>query len=209
MGKQLKLSNITSSRWAKKVTTKPKTVNTRLNAAPVRFCKHCQQPIPKTQGLSVKTYSIKEFCCREHYMLFHRVTKTCPECGIEFENYKSSKDKHCSACASKKAEDLMCKKKCANPTCMHLMHYKTIIRFGGRRFCSLKCFVDFMGENLRRCKNCNNPLFSLNGSLIDYVTHSMHQNCDKTIFFLRATEEISKQTYVNYKEHPINDPRGL
>ena len=91
-----------TSSWAKKKSDKPKTVNSRLLEAPVRFCQYCNEPIPKLAGLSVKKYSIKEFCCREHFMLAHRVTKICPECGKEFLNYKSAKDTHCSSCAAKK-----------------------------------------------------------------------------------------------------------
>ena len=201
----MKLSEVTSSKWAKKKTTRRLTDNKRLLAMPDRLCKYCQKPIPKVYGLSVKTYSIKEFCSREHYMLFHRVVKNCLECGIEFENYKSSKDKYCEACSSKKATDLMCKKKCANPTCTNLIHHKTIFRFGARRFCCLQCFVDFMGDKLKRCKKCNNPLVSLNGSFKDYESHSTHQNCEKTIFFYKKLEELSKRTYINYKEHLIHD----
>lgn len=202
----MRLSEVTSNKWAKKKNSQPKSVNTRLQKAPVKYCKHCNKPIPKTQGLSVKTYSIKEFCCREHFMLFHRVTKQCIECGQPFENYKSSNDKHCPSCANKKAESAKYKKKCANPTCPNLIHHKTIIKFGPhKKFCCLNCFVEFIGEHLRKCKKCGNPLFGYNGTMKQYETGKMHQDCEKTIFFLKKMEEISKRTYINYKEFPIND----
>ncbi len=201
----MRLSEVTSNKWAKKKNSQPKSVNTRLQKAPVKYCKHCNKPIPKTQGLSVKTYSIKEFCSREHFMLFHRVVKNCVECGVEFENYKSSHDKHCPACANKKAEDMKYKKKCTNPTCTNLIHHKTILKFGQKKFCCLNCFVEFMGDRLRRCKKCNNPLTSTNGSFIDYKKHSKHQDCEKAIFFIKKMEEKAKSTYINYKEFPIHD----
>jgi hypothetical protein len=195
-----------TSSWAKKKSSKPKTVNRRLLKAPTRFCKYCNRPIPKTQGLSTKTYSIKDFCCREHFMLAHRVIKTCPECGTEFLNYKSGNDTHCEKCAAKKAEDLKYKKKCSNPTCTNLIHFQTIIRFGKKRFCCLQCFADFMGENLRRCEKCNNPIVSLCSDLQVYLKHKNHMSCHRTTYFFKKMEEKSKQTYTNYKEFPLNDP---
>lgn len=202
----MRLSAVTSNRWAKKKTTKPKTVNSKLLAAPVRYCKYCNKPIPKIQGLSVKTYSIKEFCNREHFMLFHRAEKTCIECGASFENYKSSNDKHCPSCANRKTETGKYKKKCTNPTCPNLIHHKTIITFGPhKKFCSLNCFVEFIGEHLKKCKKCGNPLVGYNGTMKQYEAAKMHQNCEKTIFFLKKSEENSKLTYINYKEYPIND----
>ncbi len=202
----MKLREVSSNKWAKKKSKQPKTLNRRLLAAPVRYCKYCHKPIPKVHGLSVKTYSIKEFCNREHYMLFHRVTRICQECGVEFESHKSKSDTHCANCVNKKAEDMKYRKKCANPTCTNLIHHKTILRFGKKKFCSLNCLIEFLGANLRRCNKCNNPLVSLNGNLNDYIKHKSHLHCEKTIFFFKKMEEIAKRTYINYKESYINDP---
>lgn len=192
-------------KWAAKRSTKPLTSNNRLKAAPFRYCKYCSQPIPKIQGLSVQKYSAKEFCCREHYMLFHRVIRFCAECGAEFAGYKSSKLEYCVACTSKKTESRRYKKKCSNASCAHLIHHPTIIKFGARSFCSLSCFAEFMGDRIKRCEKCNNPMFTLNGSFVDYNSHKRHQNCGKTIRFLRESEENAKMTYVDFQMSVIYD----
>jgi hypothetical protein len=195
-----------TSKWAKKKTTKPPTVNKKLLAAPVRYCKYCQQEIPKVHGLSVKTYSIKEFCSREHYMLYHHKQVMCIDCGVEFWTSITNPLKYCPSC-TKKSQALTAayKKKCSNPNCTHLIQFVTEIRFGRQKYCSLHCFMEHMGGKVKLCSKCNNPLFSNNGDYNEYNNKKRHNDCQKAIFFLKKLEEKSKWNYINYKEVPIHD----
>lgn len=195
--------NKSCTRVNRKAATKK--VNRNLLNSPDRICKYCKNPIPKRPGMSVKRYSIQEFCNRKHYTLFKIVKIICPECGLCFETSSPSVEKYCKLCTKKKAADMKYKKKCANPHCANLIHHKTILIFGFKKFCSLHCFVDFMGEDLKRCVKCNNPLISQNGSMSEYKMKKHHQQCGRFTYFLKKLEELSKRTYINYKESPVHD----
>lgn len=171
-----------------------------------RYCKYCHKAIPKTSGLSVKTYSIKDFCNREHYMLYHHNKAECIDCGLEFWTSKTNPKKYCPRCIKKSKEATEAyKKKCNNPTCTHLIQFKTIIRFGRQKYCSLHCFMEHMGTKAKLCNKCNNPLFSTNGDLKQYDHKNYHMDCEREIFFLRKLEAKSKSIYINYQEYKIND----
>ena len=195
-----------TSKWAKKTTAKPKTVNRRLLRAPSKICKYCGKPIPKVQGLSVKTYSIKEFCTREHYMLFHHVKCTCLDCNVEFWKHKSNVSNYCPSCTKKsKSVTTAYKKKCGNDKCTHLIRFPTAIQFGKCKFCCLNCFLEFMGDKIRYCFKCKLPLFSSNGDWNEYNRKVRHMDCEKAIYFIKKLEDKSKSNYINYKESLFHD----
>lgn len=158
-----------------------------------RYCIRCGKRIEKT--MSLRFYYITEYCSVECKIADSMITKECSICGEKFKvkpyDHKTVRCESCRNAIKQGAKPCAC--------CGEFIYHHSPLHFGRHEYCSIRCMVEHLGNQIRFCINCKLPLVSKNGSTESYNNTTKHQNCEMFKLRIKNMATWSKKKMEEYE----------